>query len=131
MEPERVRLPKTREGLNHHVTICSVKEIKPGENVIVETDMYVTLSHYADGRPAEIFVRLNQAGSRVGCLVDAWCTAVSIGLQYGIPLEKFISKARGAQYEPSGRTSNPRIPTCTSPLDYLARWLEAKSALSA
>jgi len=127
-EPPRSRLPKTREGVNHHVTICSVKETEPGTNVIVETDMYVTLSYYSDGSPAELFVRLNQAGSRVGCLVDAWCTAVSIGLQHGIPLEVYTRKARGAQYEPSGRTSNPRIPTCSSPLDYLARWLEAKSA---
>lgn len=127
-EPARSRLPKTRDGVNHHVTIYSVKETSPGVNVIVETDMYITLSFYDDGSPAEIFTRLNQAGSRVGCLVDAWCTAVSIGLQHGIPLEVFTSKARGAQYEPSGRTSSQRIPTCSSPLDYIARWLETRSA---
>lgn len=125
VEPPRAKLPKDRAGVNHHVVIYSVKEVSPGKNEIVETDLYVTLSFYPDGSPAEVFARLNQAGSRVGCLVDAWCTAVSIGLQYGIPLDVFTSKARGAQYEPSGRTSNQRIPSCTSPLDYLARWLDS------
>lgn len=123
-EPARVRLPKERAGVNHHVTIYSTKEVAPGKNEIVQTDLYVIVSFYpGTERPAEIFARLNQAGSRVGCLVDAWCTAVSIGLQHGIPLAVYLDKARGAQYEPSGRTSNPRIPACTSPLDYLARWL--------
>jgi len=123
-EPPRAHLPDEREGVNHHVIIHSVKEVSPGVNEVVKTDMYLTLSFYPDGTPAELFARLDQAGSRVGCLVDSWCTAVSIGLQYGIPLEVFVRKARGASYEPSGRTSNPHVPTCLSPLDYIARWLE-------
>ena len=79
-EPPRHRLPEERSGCDHHVTIYSAKEVSPGQTIVVETDLYLILSRYENGRPAEVFARLNQAGSRVGCLVDAWCTAVSIGL---------------------------------------------------
>jgi len=124
VEPSRYRLPGERYGKNHHVVITSVEEKEPGVNSLKRTDMYITANHYPDGSPAEVFCSIDQAGSRVGSLVDAWCTAVSVSLQYGIPLKTFTSKARGTCYEPSGFTSNPKIPKASSPLDYLARWLE-------
>ncbi len=122
-EPPRHRLTDEREGVNHHAKITSTKEREPGKNELVRTDIYITANSYPDGSPAEVFARINQAGSRVSCLVDAWCMAVSVGLQHGIPLESFTSKVIGSHYEPSGPTNNPNISYAKSPLDYVARWL--------
>lgn len=126
-EPPRHRLPADRSGVNHHVTISSTKEVAQGITTVVRTDLYLTLSYYPSGAPAEVFARIGQAGSRVSCLVDAWCTLASIALQHGVPLDKVTEKAIGAQYEPSGLTTNPAIPRCSSPLDYIARWLLAQA----
>jgi ribonucleoside-diphosphate reductase alpha chain len=123
-EPPRHRLPLEREGVNHHVQITSTKEVEPGRNELVRTDLYIVANRYPDGSPAEVFARIDQAGSRVSCLVDAWCTAVSVALQHGLPLESFTSKVIGSSYEPSGPTTNPTIPYAKSPLDYIGRWLE-------
>ena len=122
--PPRHRLLTDRRGFNHHVTITSAKEREPGKVELVRTDLYIVANRYPDGSPAEVFARIDQAGSRVSCLVDAWCTAVSVALQHGLPLESFTSKTKGTTYEPSGPTSNPAIPKASSPLDYVARWLE-------
>lgn len=123
-EPPRYRLVRDREGVNHHVRITSTKEREPGKNELIRTDLYIVANSYPDGSPAEIFARINQAGSRVSCLVDAWCMAVSVGLQHGLPLSSFTSKVIGTSYEPSGPTENPDIPYAKSPLDYIGRWLE-------
>ena len=122
-EPPRHRLPADRNGRTQHAVIYSSKEVAPGELVVIKTDIYLTANHYDDGAPGEVFCDIDQSGSRVGSLVDAWCTAVSIGLQHGIPLEVYLRKSIGASYEPSGRTSDPEVPAARSPLDYIARRL--------
>jgi ribonucleoside-diphosphate reductase alpha chain len=122
-EPTRHRLPELRRGKTRHTEILSHKERQPGVVETVRTDIYLTANVYPDGSPGEVFCDIDQSGSRVGALVDAWCTAVSIGLQCGVPLEVFLAKAVGAAYEPSGRTTDPDLPVARSPLDYLARRL--------
>lgn len=59
-------------------------------------------------------------------LVDSFATAISIGLQYGVPLKVLVNKFAHAKYEPSGPTQNPNIPSAKSLVDYIFRWMALK-----
>jgi ribonucleoside-diphosphate reductase alpha chain len=78
---------------------------------------------YEDGTPGEIFARMAKEGSVVSGLVDAFATATSIMLQYGVPLEVLVNKFSNTRFEPYGFTTNPKIPIAKSILDYVFRWL--------
>jgi len=85
---------------------------------------YLTVGMYPDtGRPGEIFVVMAKQGSTIGGLMDAFATAISIALQYGVPLEDLIEKFSHVRFEPSGFTGNPEIPFAKSIIDYLFRWM--------
>jgi ribonucleoside-diphosphate reductase alpha chain len=81
---------------------------------------------YEDNTPGEIFIRMAKEGSVVSGLVDAFATATSIMLQYGVPLDVLINKFSHTRFEPSGFTNNPKIPIAKSILDYIFRWLALK-----
>ena len=88
---------------------------------------YLTVGFYPDGRVGEIFLRMAKAGSTVCGFTDVVATAVSMGLQYGIPLEVFCRKFRGFRFEPSGVViGDGSIETAGSIVDYVFHFLGKK-----
>jgi ribonucleoside-diphosphate reductase alpha chain len=110
--PRRHRLPATRAGMTHKFSIGA-------------SEGYITTGTYPDGRLGELFVRMAKEGGALGALLDAVATAVSIGLQHGIPLETFADKFIGTRFEPSGFTGAEEIRSASSPLDYIFRYLSS------
>ena len=84
---------------------------------------YLTVGFFDDGRPGELFITMAKEGSTVGGLMDVIGTLVSMGLQYGVPLDVFVNKFAHSRFEPSGFTKNPDIPIAKSITDYIFRWL--------
>ena len=84
---------------------------------------YINVGFYPDGRPGELFITMAKEGSTIGGLMDVLGTAISIGLQYGVPLEVFVNKFAHSRFEPAGFTKNPDIPIAKSIADYIFRWL--------
>jgi ribonucleoside-diphosphate reductase alpha chain len=107
----RVRLPDTIESITHKFTVGGVQG-------------YLTVGLYAEGYPGEIFVNISKEGSTIGGMADAWATAFSMGLQYGVPLEKMVRKFKGSSFSPAGFTGSDEIRSATSIVDYIAGWLE-------
>src|SRR5208282_3766223 len=81
---------------------------------------------YEEGAPGELFITMAKEGSTISGLMDAFATAVSYGLQYGVPLKFFVDKFSHVRFEPSGWTGNPQVPYAKSIMDYIFRWLGAK-----
>ena len=108
--PRRERLPDTRQSITHKFNV-------------VGHEGYITVGLYQDGRPGELFITMAKEGSTVGGLMDCLGTAVSMGLQYGVPLSVFVNKFSHTRFEPMGTTGNPDIPLAKSVADYIFRWL--------
>ncbi len=87
---------------------------------------YLTVGLYENGQPGEIFLVMAKEGSTISGLMDAFATAVSIALQYGVPLPTLVDKFTHTRFEPSGFTNNPEIPIAKSIMDYIFRWLASK-----
>jgi ribonucleoside-diphosphate reductase alpha chain len=81
---------------------------------------------YEDGQPGEIFITMAKEGSTVSGLMDSFATAVSLALQYGVPLKVLCDKFSHTRFEPSGWTPNPEIRYAKSVMDYIFRWLAFK-----
>jgi ribonucleoside-diphosphate reductase alpha chain len=109
-QPRRERLPHTRQSLTHKFDIQG-------------HEGYVNVGFYPDGRPGEMFITMAKEGSTIGGLMDVLGTSISIGLQYGVPLEVFVNKFAHSRFEPAGFTKNPDIPIAKSIADYIFRWL--------
>jgi len=84
---------------------------------------YVHVRLFEDGTPGAIFVDVGQAGSTLHGFIHAWAVTMSLGFQYGLPLDMLVSKLAWAQFEPSGMTDDPQIRTARSIVDYVVRWL--------
>jgi ribonucleoside-diphosphate reductase alpha chain len=107
----RRRPPKVRHGETRQLSLAG-------------HDIYLTVNRYPDdGKPCELFVRMAKWGSTEGALMDALCQAVSIGLQYGVPLEKFVEKWQGTHFAPAGFTGADDIRSAGSVLDLFAKVL--------
>jgi ribonucleoside-diphosphate reductase alpha chain len=113
--PYREHLPDERRSVTHKFSVA-------------DQEGYITVGLYGDGRPGEIFVKINKEGSTVSGLMDAVALLTSVTLQYGVPIEDLSRKLKNTRFEPYGRTSNPQIPWATSLVDYIFRWLELKFA---
>ncbi len=87
---------------------------------------YLTVGLYDDGLPGEIFITMAKEGSTVSGLMDAFATAISLSLQYGVPLKVLCDKFSHTRFEPSGYTPNPDIRFAKSVTDYIFRWLALK-----
>jgi ribonucleoside-diphosphate reductase alpha chain len=87
---------------------------------------YITVGLYPNGEPGELFVKMAKEGSTVSGLMDSFSLAVSIGLQYGVPLKLFCEKFAHTRFEPSGWSGNPEIGYAKSIMDYIFRWLESR-----
>ncbi|GBD34593.1 Vitamin B12-dependent ribonucleotide reductase [bacterium HR35] len=84
---------------------------------------YLTYSTFEDGSLGEIFIRMAKQGSTLAGLLDAFAIAVSIALQYGVPLKELASKFINMRFEPLGLTNNEKIKTATSIVDYIFKYL--------
>ncbi|BCW94840.1 MAG: hypothetical protein KatS3mg018_0322 [Fimbriimonadales bacterium] len=111
--PVRRRLPDERRSITHKFSVAG-------------HEGYITVGMYEDGAPGEIFLTMAKEGSVISGLMDAFATAISLALQYGVPLEKLVEKFSYTRFQPSGFTNNPQIPVATSIVDYIFRWLGAK-----
>src|SRR5579859_4906279 len=109
----RRRLPNERRSLTHHFSVGG-------------QEGYVTVGLYEDGLPGEMFIRMAKEGSTVSGLMDSFATAVSLALQYGVPLQVLCNKFSHTRFEPSGWSGNPKIGYAKSIMDYLFRWLELR-----
>jgi len=108
--PRRRKLPTTRHSLTHKFDIQG-------------HEGYLTVGLYEDGKPGELFITMAKEGSTIGGLMDSFGTAVSLGLQYGVPLSVLVDKFIHSRFEPSGFTQNEEIPLAKSIPDYIFRWL--------
>ncbi|HEX4130419.1 MAG TPA: vitamin B12-dependent ribonucleotide reductase [Pirellulales bacterium] len=108
--PRRERLPDTRNSKTHKFNIAG-------------HEGYLTVGLYEDGRPGELFITMAKEGSTIGGLMDCFGTAVSMSLQYGVPLEVYVSKFSHTRFEPMGHTKNPDIRIAKSIVDYIFRWM--------
>ena len=84
---------------------------------------YMTAGTYEDGQLGEIFLKLGKQGSTLAGVMDAFSIAVSIGLQYGVPLETYVEKFTNSRFEPAGMTDDPDIRMAQSMMDYIFRRL--------
>jgi ribonucleoside-diphosphate reductase alpha chain len=82
---------------------------------------YLTTGSYPDDGLGEVFIKLGKQGSTLAGVMDAFSIAVSVGLQYGIPLESYVSKFTNLRFEPAGMTDDPDIRIASSVMDYLFR----------
>ncbi len=87
---------------------------------------YLTVGLYENGQPGEIFITMAKEGSTVSGLMDSFATAISLALQYGVPLKVLCDKFSHTRFEPSGWTPNPEIRFAKSVMDYIFRWLAFK-----
>jgi ribonucleoside-diphosphate reductase alpha chain len=111
--PYRRHLPDERQSVTHKFRVG-------------EQEGYVTVGLYDDGTPGEIFVNISKEGSTIRGLMDSVAVLTSVALQYGVPLQNLAEKFRGVHFEPAGLTNDPRIPTASSLVDYIFRWLEVR-----
>lgn len=127
--PERVRLPDERHSLTHKFTIIGgdrrVERNEDGvlEETAIDVDGYLNAGFYPDGQIGEIFLTVGKEGG-FWKIYDAFMIAVSVGLQYGIPLKVFIDKFEHMRFEPSGVTKSMDIPMAKSIPDYIFQWLK-------
>jgi ribonucleoside-diphosphate reductase alpha chain len=112
--PVRKRMPQERESITHKFSIAG-------------HEGYITAGKYEDGSVGEIFLTdIGKEGSTMRGLLNAFATAISLGLQYGVPLEDFVRKFSYMRFEPEGITQNPEIPFAKSMPDYIMRWVASR-----
>jgi ribonucleoside-diphosphate reductase alpha chain len=87
---------------------------------------YVTVGLYPNGDPGELFVKMAKEGSTVSGLMDSFALAVSLALQYGVPLKTFCEKFAHTRFEPSGWSGNAEIGYAKSIMDYIFRWMQMR-----
>ncbi len=107
----RHSLPATRESLTHKFAIQG-------------HEGYLTIGLFEDGTPGEIFIKMAKEGSTLSGLIQGYCRAFSLALQYGLPVHESVRRFKGMRFEPMGMTSNPQIPEAKSIIDYVARYME-------
>src|SRR5215471_10213339 len=110
VRPVRRRLPRQRPA---SVTRFSVSG----------AEGYMTVSKYPDDGVGEVFLKLGKQGSTLAGVMDAFSMAISISLQYGVPLEKWVEKFTNMRFEPAGVTDDPDIRIASSVMDYVFRRL--------
>jgi ribonucleoside-diphosphate reductase alpha chain len=113
LAPRRHKLPDERRAITHKFSVAG-------------HEGYITVGLYEDGMPGEIFLTMAKEGSTISGLMDAFATAISLTLQYGVPLEALVEKFSHMRFEPAGYTKNPEIPIAKSLVDYIFRWLASK-----
>jgi ribonucleoside-diphosphate reductase alpha chain len=114
VQPARRKMPRERQSLTHKFSIGG-------------HDGYITAGMYEDGTVGEIFLTdIGKEGSTLRGMMNSFATAISIALQYGVPLETLVRKFSYMRFEPEGMTTNPEIPFAKSMPDYIMRWLASR-----
>ncbi len=108
--PTRKRLPKSRASRTTSFTVGGAEG-------------YMTSGAHDDGTLGEVFLKLGKQGSTLAGVMDAFSIAVSIGMQYGVPLETYVSKFTNLRFEPAGLTDDPDVRMSQSLMDYVWRRL--------
>jgi ribonucleoside-diphosphate reductase alpha chain len=112
--PKRRRMPRERQSITHKFSIGG-------------HEGYITAGMYEDGTVGEIFLTdIGKEGSTLRGMMNSYATAISIALQYGVPLETLVQKFAYMRFEPEGITQNPEIPFAKSMPDYIMRWLASR-----
>ncbi|HEV7938429.1 MAG TPA: vitamin B12-dependent ribonucleotide reductase [Solirubrobacteraceae bacterium] len=112
--PRRKRMPRERESITHKFSIGG-------------HEGYITAGKYEDGSVGEIFLTdIGKEGSTIKGMMNSFATAISIALQYGVPLETLVEKFSYMRFEPEGITGNPEIPFAKSMPDYILRWVASR-----
>jgi ribonucleoside-diphosphate reductase alpha chain len=112
--PRRKRMPRERQSITHKFAIAG-------------HEGYITAGMYEDGSVGEIFLTdIGKEGSTLRGMMNSFATAISIALQYGVPLETLVQKFSYMRFEPEGITGNPEIPFAKSMPDYIMRWLASR-----
>ncbi len=109
----RRKLPDERAAITHKFSIAG-------------QEGYFTVGLFEDGAPGEIFIKMNKEGSTISGLMDSFAVAISMALQYGVPLKVLVNKFMHTRFEPSGYTTNREIPIAKSLMDYIFRWFDLK-----
>src|SRR5690606_10719319 len=113
-QPIRKRLPDERPSITHKFSIAG-------------HEGYLHIGLYPDTQlPGEIFITMAKQGSTVSGMMDAFATAISLALQYGVPLEDLCAKFSHMRFEPAGFTNNKQIPIAKSIMDYIFRYCSIK-----
>ncbi|HEX3612919.1 MAG TPA: vitamin B12-dependent ribonucleotide reductase [Sporichthyaceae bacterium] len=108
--PVRKRLPKIRDSKTVSFSVGGAEG-------------YMTAAGYHDGTLGEIFLKMSKQGSTLAGMMDAFSIAISIGLQYGVPLDTFVQKFTNMRFEPAGMTDDPDVRMSASIMDYIFRRL--------
>jgi ribonucleoside-diphosphate reductase alpha chain len=112
--PRRNKMPRERQSITHKFNIGG-------------HEGYITAGMYEDGQVGEIFITdVGKEGSTLRGMMNSFATAISIALQYGVPLETLVLKFAYMRFEPEGITQNPEIPFAKSMPDYIMRWLASR-----
>jgi ribonucleoside-diphosphate reductase alpha chain len=110
VRPVRRRLPRQRSAMVTRFAVSGAEG-------------YMTASSYPDDGVGEVFLKLGKQGSTLAGVMDAFSIAISVGLQYGIPLESYVAKFTNMRFEPAGVTDDPDIRIASSVMDYIFRRL--------
>lgn len=116
-EHGRKTLPPTHKSVTHKFSISG-------------HEGYLTIGLFDDGTPGEIFIKMSKEGSTLSGLIQGFCRAFSLAIQYGLPLSDAVDRFRNMRFDPLGSTSNKKIPTATSILDYVAQYLDTEFQLT-
>src|SRR5581483_6895447 len=108
--PVRKRLPKSRPSTTTSFAVGGAEG-------------YMTAGSYPDDGLGEVFLKLGKQGSTLAGVMDAFSIAISIALQYGVPLETYVQKFTNMRFEPAGMTDDPDIRMAQSVMDYIFRRL--------
>jgi ribonucleoside-diphosphate reductase alpha chain len=112
--PQRRRMPRERQSITHKFSLGG-------------HEGYITAGMYDDGTVGEIFLTdVGKEGSTLRGMMNSFATAISISLQYGVPLETLVRKFAYMRFDPEGITTNPEIPFAKSMPDYIMRWLASR-----
>lgn len=109
----RRKLPDERKSITHKFSIAG-------------HEGYLNVGVFEDGTPGEIFIRMSKRGSTISGLMDSFALAISLSLQYGVPLQVLVDKYIYTRFEPAGFTTNFQIRNATSIVDYIFKWLALK-----
>ncbi|BCM89401.1 vitamin B12-dependent ribonucleotide reductase [Abditibacteriota bacterium] len=109
----RRKLPDERMSITHKFSIAG-------------QEGYFMVGLFEDGSPGEIFIKMSKEGSTISGLMDSFAVAISMCLQYGVPLRVLVNKFSHTRFEPSGYTTNREIPIAKSLMDYIFRWFDQK-----
>ncbi len=112
-QPKRRRLPDDRVEVG--------RKFKVGEY-----EGYIHVGLFDDGTPGDIFVDIAKEGTTLAGLMNSFMISVSLGLQYGVPLDVYVSKFSHMRFEPSGMTNDADIRVAKSIVDYIFRWMGKK-----